>query len=189
MRAGTELHDFEGLIAATAARYAPILDHDEEDVRQVLRIKVWQALSAYDKRRVRSTDADEAERIGRWVFSCVKNRVKDLLKEQDRLNARRNGGQCYIEDVSDDFGSFEGRYLSAEDMELRELEEASVQLPSTLTEIEVRVVRLLVLEYSGTEISLILGVSRRKVREAHAAVQEKMADWQPSSPALERVAA
>lgn len=174
MREVTDLQHYEGLIFATAARYAPILDYDVEDVRQILRIKVWQALEAYDESR-----GDKG--LESFVFSCVKNRVKDLLKEQDRLNTRRNGGQHYIEDFSDDFGNFEGRYLAAESEELRELEEADLGLPSTLTEIEVCVVRLLVLDYRRSEIAVLLGVSRQKIRAAHAAVQVKMADWAPSS--------
>lgn len=183
MKTVAELTHYEGLIFATAARYAPILDHDVEDIRQVLRIKVWQALEAYDERR-------GAKGLESFVFSCVKNRVKDLLKEQDRLNQRRNGSQHYIEDLTDDFGNFEGRYLSAECPDMMELEERDLGLPSTLTEIEVQVVKLLVLDYRRSEIAVLLGVSRQKVRAAHSAVQTKMADWAPSRvPAPELVAA
>lgn len=168
----TELQHYEGLIFATAARYAPLLDYDAEDVRQILRIKVWQALEAYDAHR--GTKGLES-----FVFSCLRNRVKDLLKEQDRLNSRR-GGQHYIEDFTEDFGSFEGRYLSAECPEIAEVEEADLELPSTLTEIEVAVVHLLVLDFRRSEIAVLLGVSRAKVRTAHSRIQTKMADWAPS---------
>lgn len=170
----TQLKHYEGLIYSTAARYAPILDYDAEDVRQILRIKVWQAIEAYNARR--GTKGLES-----FVFSCMRNRVKDLLKEQDRLNTRRNGGQHYIEDFTDDFGHFEGRYLTADCSELHELEEADLGLPSTLTEIEVRVVKLLVLDYRRSEIAVILGVSRQKVRAAHSQIRVKMADWSISA--------
>jgi hypothetical protein len=57
-----------------------------------------------------------------------------------------------------------------------------VELPSTLTPYEVRVVILLLLDLKQTEIATVLGVSRSRVRAAHGAVKEKMADWTPNGP-------
>jgi DNA-directed RNA polymerase specialized sigma24 family protein len=101
-----QLSDFEGLIFSTAVRYAPVIaDEDVEDIKQILRVKVWQALQAYD--RTRSTQDVEA-----FVFGCMYNRVKDLLKAQERRNDARNGRQLYIED-QEERGAFEAEYLAS----------------------------------------------------------------------------
>jgi RNA polymerase sigma factor (sigma-70 family) len=165
---------YEGLIFSTAARYAPLLDDDLEDVQQVLRVKVWQALRVYDPSRSRATEKS-------YVFSCVRNQVKDLLKAQSRRNEARNGSQSYVEDVSDEHRPrFEARYLSQTAEQVFALvEDQPVLLPSTLTATEAQVVELLLLDFSRTEIAKTLGVSRDKVTALHASVQEKMADWHP----------
>lgn len=184
-----ELQAYEGLIFSTARRYVDILDDDLEDIQQALRIKVWQALRAWDTRRSPRAVADPdrvKEARDAYVFSCVRNRMKDMFKGQDRRNKSRGGGLLHIEDISDDLGKFEGRYLSAECERLRELEESNLQLPSTLNETERAVVHLLVLDYGRNEIAVILGISRHRVRAAHQAVQTKMEDWRPT-PAPESV--
>lgn len=180
-----DLHAYEGLIFATAARYAPYLDEELDDIRQVLRVKVWQALEAFDAKRSPEkprTPAETEDVRRRFVFSCVKNRVKDLLKEQDRRHRRQNGAQFFIEDLTDDLGSFEGRYLSAEDPGLFELLEGGIELPSTLSSTERALVSLLLLDYSRTEIASTMGMTRKKVLAAHKSVREKMADWGPDKP-------
>lgn len=171
----TELAAYEGLIHCTAERYVGFLDHDLDDIKQVLRVKVWQALTAYDGSR-------SPQAIERFVFSCMRNRVKDLLKEQDRRNDRRQGTQLYLEDSPGHATqeAFELRYLAQDDeLAYAEVEDEPVPLPSTLTELERSVVRLLVLDYAQTEVARELGVSRQRVRTALAAVQEKMGDWAP----------
>jgi RNA polymerase sigma factor (sigma-70 family) len=70
---------YEGLVYATAARYAPYLDDDLDDVAQVLRVKVWKSLVAFNP--ARHTVGEKS-----WVFSCIRNQVKDILKAQDRRN-------------------------------------------------------------------------------------------------------
>ena len=42
------LRHYEGLIFRTARFAAPLVEDDFEDVQQVLRIKCWRALLAYD---------------------------------------------------------------------------------------------------------------------------------------------
>lgn len=172
----TDIAAYEGLIFTTAARYAPILDDDFEDVQQILRVKVWRSLEAYDARRSKLP-------VERYVFSCVYNQVKDLLKSQDRRNERRGGHLDSIDAVPDERrSSFESDYLSqsAEDAFAR-VEDEPLPLPSTLTESERDVVALLVADFSQAEIALRLGLSRKKVRSTHASVMEKMADWRPGS--------
>ncbi len=175
-----DLEPFEGLVFSTAARYAPYLDDDLDDIRQILRLKVAQALVAFEQKRVRRYAGDLAKARESFVFSCLKNRVKDLLKEQSRLNERRRGSALHIEDLTDDLGSFEGKYMAAEDAELHELIEGSVQLPSTLSAIERELVRVLLTgDFTRAEIALQLGVGRKRVLMIHRSVQAKLADWAP----------
>lgn len=175
---------YEGLIYSTAARYAPLLDDDIEDVAQLLRVKVWQALEAYDRRRVRIVATNAKER---FVFSCVTNRVKDMLKAQSRLNsARQSSVPHYIEDESRaNPDRFQQDYLFVSDDEVfATVEEESYELPSTLTEFERAVVVLLLLDFNQTQIAGVLSASRARVRSAHTSVKEKMADWKPSAAEL-----
>jgi RNA polymerase sigma factor (sigma-70 family) len=177
MPGGDDISPFEGLIFSTAARYAPYLDDEMEDIQQLLRIKVWQALRAFDPRR--ATQPREG-----FVFSCVRNRVKDMLKAQYRLNsARESGAPIYVEDMAAASPDrFERDHLSVDgEVVFAAAEDEGYRLPSTLTELEVHVVHLLLLNFNQTESAAILGVTRQKVRVAHLTVQEKMADWRPGA--------
>lgn len=183
-----ELAAYEGLIHSTAARYAGYVDDDLDDIKQILRIKVWQALRAYDA--TRGTKPPES-----FVFACVRNRVKDLLKEQSRRNERRQGAQLYLEDTPGHVtaDAFELHYMvEVEDTVYAEVEDEPVVPPSTLTELERDVLQLLLMDYGQTEIARELTVSRQRVKSAQAALKEKLADWSPtgSLPAqVQRVAA
>lgn len=172
-----ELASYEGLVCRTAQLVAgyPHVQEDEEDIRQLLRIKVWQALEAHDptKRGMQNQTREE------YVFMCVRNRVKDILKKKVRP-------EDFIEDraPTDEVRRhrFEGRYMAHdEEAEVEASIEPTVELPSTLTLLEIHVVRLLLLDLNQTEISRQLGVSRQKIRAAHAAVKVKMADWRGMS--------
>lgn len=176
--ADVDISPYLGLIHATAARYEPILDDDLEDIKQVLALKVAQAVAAFDPSKTKLP-------LRNFVFSCVTNRVKDLLKEQSRRNDRRGGGQLYVEDVGSASMAFEATYLCvSEEIVYFEVEDETVKLPATLSPLEAQVVQLLLLEYNQTEIAVRLKVTRAAVRKAHASVQAKMADWRPGSRAL-----
>lgn len=174
----TELAHYEGLVFKTAQMYTPFLDDDEDDVRQQLRIKVWQALQSFDPAKARQTRE-------KYVFMCVRNGVKDLLK-------RRRRDEGFIEDEApEDAASrarFEARHLSVDESAVVEaIIEGKVILPNTLSALEVRVVVLLLRDFNQTEIALQLGTTRQKVREAHRSVKVKMADWgQDEEPAHQR---
>jgi RNA polymerase sigma factor (sigma-70 family) len=181
--AEVDIRPYEGLVFSTARRYSEYLDLDMEDVQQILRLKVAQALMKFDPGR-RSTRFELAEARRRWVFGAVRNQVKDLLKAQDRRNDARGGGQLYIEDVSGETDAFERRHLMESDEDaLAPVLDQIPELPSSLNWLERGVVLLLILELNQTEIARRLGVSRQKVRTAHASVQVKMADWRPPSVA------
>jgi RNA polymerase sigma factor (sigma-70 family) len=181
-RRGT-VEAFEGLVLRTAGMYCEILRMDEDDVRQRLRIKVWKALDSY--RPARATQSVE-----KYVFSCVRNEVKDLLKQADR--AKRNKPECFMEDQ---YGSeamrerFDAKHLSHDEEAEREAYvERTVELPSTLNFMERQVVALLLLDLNQTEIAARLGWTRTRVRKTHASVMEKMADWDPGAGALDNAA-
>jgi RNA polymerase sigma factor (sigma-70 family) len=177
------VESFEGLVLRTAGMYYQGLRMDEDDVRQRLRIKVWKALESFRPERATQT-------VEKYVFMCVTNEVKDLLKQADR--AKRNKPECFIEDQ---YGSeamrerFDAAHLAHdEEGECEAYVERTIELPSTLNFMERQVVVLLLLDMNQTEIAARLGWTRQRVRRTHAAVMEKMADWRPDSvPEFERV--
>lgn len=175
MMSDGDLGSYEGLVRTTAARYAPLLDDDFDDVAQVLRMKVWQALDRFDPSR---SNMD----VRNYVFQCVRNRLKDLFKQQDRLNKKRRGAQLYIEDfMADAEMNFTARHLKLDqEVAYFSVEDEDIAVPSTLNELERSVVALLLLDFSQAEIARQLNVGRARIRSAHASVQEKMADWRPS---------
>jgi RNA polymerase sigma factor (sigma-70 family) len=169
------VEDFEGLVFTTARMIAGQCREDEDDIRQLLRVKVWQALRSYDPQLAKQP-------VEKYVFMCMRNKVKDLVKLKPY-------GEVFIEDQSHtDAGRerWELRHLSATaEQVFHDVEEERPPLPSTLTELERRVALLLYADYNQTEVARLLGVGRKKVRTAHANIVIKMADWRPSTEELE----
>jgi hypothetical protein len=60
----TEIPFYEGLIRATASRYAPYVPEEYENIVSILRNKVWRALRAYDPSRSRALRAPAGQRRG-----------------------------------------------------------------------------------------------------------------------------
>lgn len=176
------LAHYEGLVRTTANRYVGIVDGmDFDDICQVLRVKVWQALLAYDPAKCR-TDRD------RYVFMCVRNRAKDLVKRQKTEKVA-----MFIEDVAPMNGrernqggenirhAFELRYLSAaEEQVFAEVEDAMPLIPSTLSSPERKVVTLRYLDYSHGDIAEIMHIEKREVAKHIRSIRTKMADWRPT---------
>lgn len=167
---------FEGLVRSTSRMYFEGLRMDEDDVQQFLRVKVWKALESY--RAAAATQSVEG-----YVFTCVRNGVKDLLKQADR--AKRNRPECFLEDqYASEAASerFHFRYLAYDEDGIREAYvERTVELPSTLNFMERHVVALLYEGLNQTEIAVALGCTRTRVRNTHASVQAKMMDWAPGA--------
>lgn len=170
------LAHYEGLVRKTASMYAGIVEDDYEDICQVLRIKVWRALLAFDPAKARqSRDA--------YVFMCLRNRVKDLVKK-----VRRN--ELFIEDVapvpadgsreqSNLRDRFERRYFAVEDDQVfGDLD--TPLIPSTLTAAERRVVAYLYADFSQAEIAEEMEIGTKEVATLVGGIREKMADWHPS---------
>jgi len=146
-----------------------------EDVQQVLRMKVWQALESYDPKRARQPEQG-------YVYQCVVNGRKDLVK-------RRRRGELMIEDLRgtmrDGHNQFEGDrfdslYLSTDhEQTYGEIEDEELLIPSTLTEIERDLVALLVAGLKHSEAGRLLELERRDIDRAIRSIRTKMADWEP----------
>lgn len=176
------LAHYEGLVRKTAGMYVGIVEEDYDDICQLLRIKVWTALLAFDPAKARqSRDA--------YVFMCVKNRVKDIVKK-----VRRN--ELFIEDLaaSSPAGTttgdapppqnrrdrFEARYLVAlEEQVFGDIDKPLI--PSTLTDTERRVIAYLYIDFSHAEIAEVMEIGRKEMATVVAGIREKMADWRPVS--------
>jgi RNA polymerase sigma factor (sigma-70 family) len=176
----TELAYYEGLVRKTASMYERIVEEEFDDLCQILRLKAWRALGTYDPTRSKLP-------VERYVFSCLRNQVKDLLKKK-----RRN--ELFIEDIvpatpnaeAGDRGvlrdRFEAHYLIVrEDQAYAGVATDTPLIPSTLTQGEREVMALLYLDYGQTEIALRLRMTKREVTAAVKALREKMADWNPGT--------
>lgn len=190
------LNHYEGLVRTTASLYVTIMAAgamDFEDICQVLRVRVWKALEAFDERRLvgkakACREGDHSCRCPRcrFVFMCVRNQGKDLVK---RGRDSRTINDLHIEDVAPtingngaDRDAFELRYLSTDDEQvfMSVLEEPPI-VPSTLSLDERRVLKMLFNDYRQAEIAPILRLSQSQVKTAVKGIRAKMADWCPSA--------
>lgn len=166
---------YEGLCRSTAARYVGKVEEDYEDLVSLFRIKAWRALESFDP-------AKSKVPVERYVFSCMVNLGKDLLKKKKR-------NEAYIEDYrhnnqtgKDVADRFDAQYLRQdEEAAFRELTLDKPLIPSTLDETECSVLALLYYDYSHAEIALRLSITKREVAAVVKQIREKMADWRPSS--------
>lgn len=173
---------YEALCRSTARMIADKVEKmDYDDICQRFRMRAWYAIGKYDGSR---------DRVGidRFVFACIQNEKKDLLKR-----VKRN--EALIEDLAPsgdagyEFGvitrqEFENRYLQeTAEQAFHSVEEELPFLPSTLSTLERQVVHFLYLAYDYGEISITLGIARKEVAPLVRAIREKMADWKPTSQA------
>jgi DNA-directed RNA polymerase specialized sigma24 family protein len=170
----------------TASMYVGIIERmDFEDVCQVLRVRVWKALEAWDptnqktRKRLRSGKSEEELRDA-FVFGCVRNQVKDLLK-------RNPPRDLLIEDVAPDTEDvalrdrFELRYLTDDpDLIFREAEDSTPLVPNTLNRNERLVLACAYLGYNGPETAERIGIDKRRIASIMRSLREKMSDWRPS---------
>lgn len=198
---------YEGLVFVTSQRFSGMTGVEREDLQQILRLKVAQALLSYSAARSSLPE-------GRYVFSCVRNKVKDLVRDEHARRRRLPCSRCgfeascldgcryapitSIEEATpqgedglarDRFEHRAGMSVTAEEV-FGAADEGTFQLPSTLTKYEADVLLLMVLDFNQTEIAVRLSTSRKRVRATHASIQDKMRDWCPSPrPQPDRVAA
>lgn len=158
----TDIAFYEGLVRKTAAMIAPAVQEDYEDIVAILRIKVWRALVAFDPSRARLP-------VERYVFMCVTNQKKDLLKRKRRHEVPldeeydvRVDGDVVYSDVEDD---------------------VTPVIPCTLSAFERELVARLYLGYTERQAGQLLGLTRSQMERALDGVRVKMADWRPTVPA------
>lgn len=164
----TEIPYYEGLIRRTAAMCAPRVEVEYEDILAIFRIKVWRALEAFDSTRSRMP-------VERYVFSCVKNQEKDILK-------RKRRGELYVEDVSAADARFEENYLAVEEEDVfADVERELPLIPSTLTLVERQVIVHLYSDLTQRETALMLDLGRSEMERTMRSIRAKMADWRPGS--------
>jgi len=177
---------YEGLCRKTAALYVNYVEEEYEDIVQILRVKVWRALETFDSTKwKKEAPGNGPSPVERYVFMCIKNQCKDLVKRKQR-------GEVYIEDqgalghdghlagrhLTD---AFELRYLAADhDQVFGDIEDGVPLIPSTLTDREREIVCLLWSDYRQTEIAAQLGLRRSEVERGVRSIRLKMADWRPS---------
>jgi Bacterial regulatory proteins, luxR family len=178
---------YEGLVRKTAASIEPFVEDEFDEICQFLREKVWKALDAFTPSRVRKTSKySPGEQLERFVFSCILNGKKDVLKKK-----RRNWS--YIEDFlatqlpngEQEMGGqqswFEARYLRTDDL-FTDLDPETVPIPATFTQQERRVAMMLYDGFKVDEIAGQLDTTRRGVATVVASMQAKMSEWAPTPP-------
>jgi RNA polymerase sigma factor (sigma-70 family) len=153
---------YDGLVFKTASLWAGYMQEDFEDLQQIIWEKVVKALRAYDPARSKLPTE-------RYVFMCVMNLRKDLLK-------RRRRDDSYIED---EHPAFERRYRSEVDT-YDGVEAERPLIPSTLGYLERHVLALLYEGYTEREVQRRLGCTRRECEAALNGLQAKFGDWKPS---------
>jgi RNA polymerase sigma factor (sigma-70 family) len=154
----TEIAFYEGLVRKTASLIAPYVQDEYDDIVAILRIKVWRALEAYDPARARQP-------IQGYVFMCVTNQKKDLLKRKRRQEVPLDADY----DVRVD-----------SDQVYADVEDEMPVIPSTLSPIEKRIVMLLYVGYTERQTARELGVTRGVFERSLEDVRTKMADWRPA---------
>ena len=160
--APTEILHYEGLIRKTAAMCAPRVQEEYEDIVSIFRIKVWRALGTFDPSRSTMT-------VQAYVFSCVKNQEKDLLKRKRRQEVL----------MADSAAELAGQVTSEDDV-YAEVERELPVIPSTLTGLERQVIVRLYLDETQRDIAVGFGMTRSEMERVVRSIRTKMADWKPS---------
>lgn len=206
------LSHYEGLVRKSAARYDGLVLHDFDDICQIFRVKVWKALLAWNpkdprilkkiakavKEEGRDPKVVEEELRDRFVFMCLRNQGKDLVKRRDPEK-----DPLFIEDLAqqteksvngngregDRRDRFDAKYLSVEDEEVFGWLKAKDFPIEDLTRDERRVLVYMYLDYTQAETALRLGLPGKKVSAAVKSIRTKLADLAPTQPEPSLVAA
>lgn len=164
------IEKYEGLVLKTAARYVDHCEEDFDDICQLFRMKVWMALEGYDGTKIKSerTDSHGRTPCDRYVFACIVNQGKDLVKKMKR-------NWAYLEEMTLE-------RVAPED-QAHPVQRDLPMLPSTLSANEHQVVTLLYLDFDNGEIARLMNVQRQTIVRQVRRIREKMADWKPSGSA------
>lgn len=148
------------------------VEDDFDDIVQVLYLKCWKAMRAYDPTRSRMT-------MRAFVFMAMRNQVKDL-------QGRRRRPECSLDAVELRFGSHGGfehwaGLVVEADVEQAIVEAEEMLLPNTLDALEREVVLLLLLDWQQYEVRAQLGIEPRQMEKVMRSVRIKLADWKPGA--------
>lgn len=178
------LEHYRSLIYKTATLVVALVEDEFDDVVQVLSIKVWRAVLAFDAERwTRSTDPARARDA--YVFMCLTNQVKDLKSKKRRsklelsLELVADGDEKSGFKSRDRFEAAHGLSVDA-DVVYAAVEEVAPLLPNTLTDQEREIVALLTCDFKQTEAATLLGLGKRDMERAMRSIRLKLADWKPS---------
>lgn len=152
----TEIDFYEGLVRKTASLIAPYVQEEYDDIVAILRIKVWRALLTFDAARA-------TQPVQRYVFMCVANQKKDLLKRKRRHEVP----------FDDDYDPSVDR-----DVIYGEVEDVTPVLPCTLNLLERNLITRLYLGYTERQTARLLGLSRAEMENTLAGVRSKMTERQ-----------
>lgn len=178
---------YEGLVRSTAAIVEPWVEDEFDEICNFLREKVWKAIEAFSRKRVITTAKFSQDvQLERFVFACVQNGKKDVLKKKRR-------DWLYIEDQlarhgAGDLGderaklhdSFEGQYLVEPDF--TGVEPEALTLPACLEGPERQVAAMLYEDFKVDEIAAAMGLRRGDVRGLLETIRVKLrlAGYAPS---------
>lgn len=179
---------YEGLIFRHAIRIEHIVEIELDDIRAIYRIKTWYALERYDSGRggglacARTNGGCRCARC-RFVFMCLKNMEKDLLKRVRRREILLEDAAPSSQPQSRDrFEQQHGLAISHDEV-YGEVED-DLLLPSTLTRGERATVLALIDGATQADIRREAGLSRGEMDRVMMSIRSKMADWKPSTSSV-----
>jgi hypothetical protein len=175
MTAYGELGPFEGLVYTTARMFAAGANMECEDMRQELRVAVWQAIGKHDPSKMP---------LNRFVFALVSNRASTLRRGAMR-RTNREGRPC----DGDVVGRADARTYVTRDEVYGKIDGGLLTLPATVTQREADVLVMLMMEMGKMEIARRLEVGRREVDTLTEALRIKFADWRPLQGDASRIVA
>ncbi len=198
IHADDRIEHYEGLVTETASQIVACgVELEFDDVRQLLRIKAWRALLMFDTQRAAESKhlSHARDRYGRtprerYVFICVANMRKDIEKRPRRYLASiddlrddaAHQGRTAVSETGMRADRFDARYLSTDHEQVYgPVEDEEIKLPSTMTRLERRVIKLRLKGRLLFEIDQELSLSRAQREKVMRSVREKLADWQPAT--------
>lgn len=164
------LAHYDGLIHATARLCVSNSEEDFEDLVQILSIKAWKAICAFDQAKCR-TSRDK------YVFMCVRDGAKDIVKKVKRYDV-------YVEDVCTPATRehFEARYLRSREDPYAAINDDE-DLLGELNELERKIVTLLLDDYQQMEVVKLLDLEKVDMDRAMKSIRAKLIDLRPLRPA------
>lgn len=165
---------YEGLVKGTVKRFGLPPGQEREDVEQVLRMKVLEALDRYD----------ETQGVPRrnFVFGCVANRMRDLWRK--RVVSESSWEEITGTGDTGPTGALETQLglEVAEEQVYGHVWEEEFVLPSTLTRMERLMAEGLMEGLRPGDIMAEHRMTRKQWMRGLRSLRIKMADWEPSTP-------